>query len=150
MPDPPPVTSTRFPCRLGYTARETLLARAVAGLARAAERHVIVDACRRQIDHHHPGPHRAAEMPGVLEGVGDDPRRQAELPAIGDLQRFLVVSHADGAGDRTEHFLIVDPHVGRRVRNDSRRHVPAALRERQRIAAGKDLAAFVARNPDIT
>src|SRR5579875_3769977 len=81
---------------------EALLARAVARFADAAERHMIVDPRGRQVDHHHPGADVAAEMPGMLERAGDDACGQAELAAIGELQRLLVVPDADRGDDRAE------------------------------------------------
>ncbi len=68
-----------------------LLARAVARGLGTAERHVIIDAGRRQIDHDHAGLAVLAEMTRVLEGGGEDPRGQAEAGVIGDGKRVLVI-----------------------------------------------------------
>src|SRR5687768_16992996 len=98
--------------RVEFDGGEALLPRAVAALASAAERHVIVDARRRQIDHHHPGSDALAEVAGVLERVGHDAGRQAELAAVRDLQRLLVTGYTHRACNRSEDFLAVDPLVG--------------------------------------
>src|SRR5947209_13773307 len=78
---------------------EALLALAVTGFATAAERHVIIDTRSRQIDHHHPGANALAEIARMLERIGDDPRREAELAAVGDFQRFLVIPDLHRSGD---------------------------------------------------
>src|SRR5437764_4157668 len=123
---------------------EPLLSRAVAGLAASAEWDMVIYSCGRQVDHHHPRPNMAAEVPRMLERIGDYSRREPELTAIGDLQRFLVILDLHGAGDGPEHFLAIDALVGRGVGDHRRRHVVAALVERERLAAGQHLAAFVA------
>src|SRR6266498_4392674 len=70
---------------------EPLLSRAVAGLAASAEWGMVIYSCGRQVDHHHPRPNVAAEVPRMLERTGDDAGGKAELATIGDLQRFLVI-----------------------------------------------------------
>src|SRR5690606_36664711 len=79
---------------------EALFARAIAGLLRAAEGHVIVDAGGRQVDHGHARLGAALEVAGVFQRLSDDARRQAELGAIGDGQGFFVVLDPYGRGDR--------------------------------------------------
>src|SRR5438067_12111244 len=125
---------------------EPLLSRAVTGLAASAEWDMVIYSCGRQVDHHHPRPNVAAEMPRMLERIGDDPRREPALTAIGDLQRFLVILDLHRAGDRPEDLFAIDALLGRGVSDHCRRHVIAALVERQRFAARQDLAAFVARD----
>src|SRR6185503_3191199 len=49
-----------------------LLARPVAGALAASERHVVVDASGRQVDHHHAGLGAALEVARVLQRGGDD------------------------------------------------------------------------------
>src|SRR3954447_24595116 len=77
--------------RVELDCGESLLSSAVTGLAASAEWDMVIDSCGRQVDHHHPRPNVAAEMPRMLQRVGDDARRKPELPAVGDLQRFLVI-----------------------------------------------------------
>ena len=62
---PPDVNRLRL--RVEFDRGEALLARAVARLARAAERNMIIDACGRQVDHHHSRPDLPAEMPRMLQ-----------------------------------------------------------------------------------
>src|SRR2546430_1058037 len=94
---------------------DPLFARAVTGLAASAEWDMVIYSCGRQVDHHHPRPDVAAEMPRMLERIGDDPRREPELTAIGDLQRFLVILDLHRAGDRPEDLFAIDALVGRGV-----------------------------------
>src|SRR4051794_1324307 len=110
---------------------------------------MIIDARGRQVDHHHPGADVAAEMPGMLQGVRDDTGGETELPAIGDFQRLFVVADPDGARDRSEYLFTIDALIRSGIRDDSGRHVIAAVFELQLFAAGHDAAAFVSRNPDV-
>src|SRR3546814_3228882 len=73
---------------------------------------MIVDSGGRQVDHDHPGADVAAEMARVLERGRDDPRRQAEIALVGERERRFIILDAHGGGDRAEHLLLVDPHVG--------------------------------------
>src|SRR5881227_197459 len=91
-----------------FDGGEPLLSRAVAGLAASAEWDMVIYSCGRQVDHHHPRPNVAAEVPRMLERIGDDPRREPELTAIGDLQRFLIILDLHRTGDRPKHFLAID------------------------------------------
>src|SRR5438270_11722651 len=122
---------------------EALLTRAVARLAGAAERHVIIDARRRQVDHHHPGAHVAAEVARIFERVRDDAGGQSKLSTVGNLQRLFVVSHLYRARDRTEDFLAVDPMLRLGVGNDRRRHVPAAPVELEAFGTASEYFAAV-------
>src|SRR6266511_5683254 len=70
---------------------EPLLSSAVTGLAASAEWDMVIYSCGRQVDHHHPRPDVAAEMPRVLQRTGYNAGGEAELAAIRDLQRFLVI-----------------------------------------------------------
>ena len=66
-----------------------LFARAVARAFASAERHVIVDTCGRQIDHHHARLAVALEMRGILEAGGADAGGKAEVGVVGDRQGML-------------------------------------------------------------
>src|SRR5262245_10531438 len=85
-----------------------LLARAVARLLSAAERHVIVEARRRQIDHHEPACGVSLEVARVLQRGRDDAGRQAERRVVGDGERLVVSADFDDRGDRSEDLLAVD------------------------------------------
>src|SRR3546814_17835665 len=84
-------------------------------------------------------------MPGA---VADDAGGQAEIAAVGDSERFLIILDADRRDDGAEHFLIVDPHVGRGVGDDGGLHVIAGGRSRRAVTADREAAALVPRNPD--
>src|SRR3546814_16609838 len=71
-------------------------------------------------------------MPGA---VADDAGGQAEIAAVGDSERFLIILDADRRDDGAEHFLIVDPHVGRGVGDDGGLHVIAGGRSRRAVTA---------------
>src|SRR5215213_3497140 len=90
-----------------------------------------------------------AEVPRMVQRVGDDSRREAELATVRDLQRFLVILYPHGARDWPEHFLAIDAHLRRRVRDHRWLHVIAALGELEHFAAGHHLAALVARDVDV-
>src|SRR3546814_3702447 len=85
-------------------------------------------------------------MPGA---VADDAGGQAEIAAVGDSERFLIILDADRRDDGAEHFLIVDPHVGRGFGDDGGLHVIAGGRRRRAVTADREAAALVARNADI-
>src|SRR5437588_8752972 len=124
---------------------EPLLSRAVTGLAASAEWDMVIYSCGRQVDHHHPRPNVAAEVPRMLERIGDYPRREAELTAVGDLKRFLVILDLHRARDRPEDLFAIDALIGRGVGYHRRCHVIAALVDPQRSAARQDLAHSVSR-----
>src|SRR3954469_21835415 len=88
-----------------------LLAGAVARALPAAERHVIVDAGGRQIDHHHAGLAVALVVRGVFQAGGADAGGEAELGVVGDRQRLVVVLGADDGGDGAEDLLARNAHV---------------------------------------
>src|SRR5882672_643817 len=177
IPEPPPVINTRRSRKLGYMALESeslevvgkplvsdvnrlrlsieldrgepLLARAVARAARAAERHVMVDARGRQIDHHHARAHVPAEVPRYFERRRNDTGGQAERAAVRDLERVLVTLRPHDARHRPEHLFVVDPHRGARVGDDGRRHEVAAGGALDGAAAGDEPAALVGGDLDV-
>ncbi|MNQ30891.1 hypothetical protein D3C85_442490 [compost metagenome] len=100
---------------------------------------MIVDPGRGQVDHGHARLGPTLEVAGVLQRLGDDARRQAELAAVGDLQSRFVVLDADGRGDRAEDLFSVDAHGRISVGDQGRLDVPAGRLPRQALAARDDL-----------
>jgi hypothetical protein len=62
----------------------------------------------------------ALEVAGVFQRVGDDAGGQAELDAVGDLQRLLIGLTRMVEGDGAEDLFIVDPHAGLGVGDQGR------------------------------
>src|SRR5690606_32176977 len=60
-----------------------LLARTVARTLAPAKRHMEIDACRRQVDHHHARFRIALEVGRIFQARRADARRQAEIRIIG-------------------------------------------------------------------
>src|SRR3569832_1802114 len=102
-----------------------LLARAVARTLAAAERHVVVHARRRQVDHHYAGLRIPLEVRRVFQRRRRDAGRQAELGVVGERQRLVVVLGADHAHHRPEDLLAVDAHARLRFREEGRREIEA-------------------------
>src|SRR5438552_18334669 len=88
-----------------------LLARSVARTFATAEWHMIVDAGRRKIDHHHAGSRSLSEVAGMFERAGTDARREAEDRVVGDRQRLIIGIDLDHRGDRSDDLLVVDAHL---------------------------------------
>ncbi len=85
----------------------------------------------------------------MLQRLGDDARRQAELDAIGDGHGLLEIGYADGRGDGAEHFFVVDAGVGQGVDDQGRLDVPARLVEAEALAARHDAAAAARGDVDV-
>ena len=126
-----------------------LLARAVARALPAAERHVVVDARRRQVDHHHAGLAVALEVRRVFQARRADAGRQAELGVVGDRQRLVVVLDADDVGDRPEDLLARDAHLVGRLGEQRRLQVEAGRLAVEQLAAPGELGALVLGDLDV-
>src|SRR5438105_3637769 len=88
----------------------SLLARSITRPLAASEGHVVVDARRRHIDHHHPRLRVTLEVRRMLQRCRDDARTEPERRVVRQRQRLVVILRADDARHRAEDLLARDAH----------------------------------------
>src|SRR5690606_20299099 len=126
-----------------------LLARSVGRAFAATERHVVIDARGRQVDHHHACLGVALEVIGVFQRGGADACRQTELGVVGHGQCFVIVLDAYHAGHGAEDLLAADTHVGRGVDEHRRRQEISLATAVHALAAAGQASAFLLANGDV-
>ena len=104
---------------------------------------MIIDACGRQVDHHHAGFGIALEMGGIFEARGADARRQTEFGVIGQSQRFLVIGDPLHGSDGPENFLAGHAHRLSDMGEQSRLQIEAGIVAFQHLAAPMQGCAFI-------
>ena len=110
---------------------------------------MIVDACRRQVHHHHSGLGIALEVAGIFEACRADARRKSEISVVGGRDRLLVVLDLDHAGHWTEDFLPRNPHAVVDPGEQGRLQIEAGRLPIENLAAPMELRTLVLANGDV-